>query len=431
MPFPFLRPPRGHVPRHGRRFGSRLVVLLAGTIAVANAAAGEALSFKRALDLAEAQAPQLAAQAAAVRAAASEAERAPQLPDPELVAGVENLPVDGPDSLSLTRDFMTMRKIGVMQEFPRGEKRRLRGEVAEAEVRKEEAELGVRRLDVRREAAAAWIGRYVAERGHELLLELRAQADLNVTATRAALKSGKGGSADAIAASADRIRLDDRIDASARDIVQATASLARWVGSEAAGAPLGDPPDFAALASMPAALLATGEHAALRPYAALEARAEKDVALARAEKSPDWSVEFDYAQRGPSYSNMVTVEVRVGLPLFATHRQDPAIAAKLAQLDRVRAEREDALRMHREETAKQLAAWTTAQKRLERTRTEWLPLANDRADAALAAYRGGGPLQPVIDARNAQVDARMAYLAQLGDLARAWTALNYLVPGKE
>jgi outer membrane protein TolC len=415
---------------HARQ-SALLAFILTATTSPIHAHAGDALSFARALDIAEAQAPQIEAQSAAVRAAAGEAERAPQLPDPQLIAGVENLPVDGPDQFSLTRDFMTMRKIGVMQEFPRGEKRRLRGELADADVRKEEAELGVRRLDVRRETAAAWIERYVAERERELLIELRAQANLTVAAAQASFKGGKGNSANVIAATADRVQLDDRIDAASRDVEQATATLARWIGAEAASAPLGEPPDFATLASAPAMLLQTGEHAALRPYDALETRAEKDVALARAEKSPDWSVEVTYAQRGPSYSNMMTVEFRVGLPLFATHRQDPAIAAKVALLDRVRAEREDVMRVHREETSKALAAWTTAQKRLKRTENEWLPLANERADVALAAYRAGGDLQAVIAARTAQVDARIAYVTQLGDLARAWTALNYLLPAKE
>jgi outer membrane protein TolC len=407
-----------------------LALIAAGAAAPLDARASDALSFAKALDIAEAQAPQIEAQSAAVRAAADEADRAPQLPDPQLIAGVENLPVNGPDQFSLTRDFMTMRKVGVMQEFPRGDKRRLRGEVADADVRKEEAELAVRRLDVRRETAMAWIERYVAERERSLLQELRAQAELTVAAAQASLKGGKGGSTSVIAATADRVQLDDRIDAATRDVEQATATLARWIGVEAANAPLGASPDFAVLASAPATLLRVGEHAALRPYDELETRAEKGVALARAEKSPDWSVEVDYAQRGPSYSNMMTIEFRVGLPLFAAHRQDPAIAAKVAQLDRVRAERDDALRMHHEETAKQLAAWTAAQKRLKRTEDEWLPLANERAEVALAEYRAGGDLQAVIAARTSQIDARTAYVTQLGDLARSWAALNYLLPAK-
>jgi outer membrane protein TolC len=396
------------------------------------AAAAEPLSLDAALDLAEKDAPQLAAQSAAVSAAADEAIRAPQLPDPQLIAGIDNLPVDTSDRFSLTRDFMTMRKIGLAQEFPRKEKRRLRGELAEADVRKEQAQLTAQRLDVRRETAAAWIARHVAERERELLLALRDQADLTVAATRAAVAGGKRGSAELIAATSDRVQLDDRIDVASRDVEQAQAALARWIGADAASRPLGEPPDFSRLDAAPAALLANvPAYASLLPYDALEARAETDVALARSEKLPDWSVEVAYAQRGPAYSNMLSVQFRVDLPLFAAHRQDPAIAAKLAQLDRVRAEREDALRMRRQETAQAIAAWTTAQKRLDRSRNELLPLADQRAEVALAAYRGGGDLAAVIAARTAQIEARTAYITQLGELARAWATLNYLIPARE
>ena len=36
-----------------------------------------------------------------------------QLPDPVLKFGVDNLPLSGPDRLSLSRDFMTMRRIDI------------------------------------------------------------------------------------------------------------------------------------------------------------------------------------------------------------------------------------------------------------------------------------------------------------------------------
>ena len=414
------------------RSASACLFLLCLPWAATPAFADEALSFKEALSLAEIQAPQLLARAASVRAAADEAVRAPQLPDPELVAGIDNLPVDSADRFSFTRDFMTMRKIGVMQAFPRKEKRRLRGERAEADVRKEEAELVEQRLDVRREVALAWIERYLAERVRDLVLELRAQAELSVQTGRAALSGSKSNAASVLAATADRIQLDDRLDTSSRDIEQAKATLARWIGREAADRPLGEAPDFRVLGASPESLEAhVGEHAALQPYVALEARAQAEVALARAEKSPDWSVEVAYAQRGPAYSNMLSVEFKVDLPIFASHRQDPAIAAKLAELDRVRAEREDAVRMHREAIQKALVSWTTARKRLARTTDELLPLTEARADAALAAYRGGGDLQAVIAARTAQIDARMASVNQMGDLARAWVALRFLVQDKE
>src|SRR5687768_5239964 len=38
-----------------------------------------------------------------------------QRPDPVLKLGIDNLPVDGPDKGSLSRDFMTMRRVGLSQ----------------------------------------------------------------------------------------------------------------------------------------------------------------------------------------------------------------------------------------------------------------------------------------------------------------------------
>ena len=51
-----------------------------------------------------------------------------QLPDPVATVGVNNLPINGPDAWSLTRDFMTMTSVGVVQEFTRAEKREARAE---------------------------------------------------------------------------------------------------------------------------------------------------------------------------------------------------------------------------------------------------------------------------------------------------------------
>jgi hypothetical protein len=89
-------------------------------------AADAGLTLSEAQRLAGERSRQLAAQDSAVLAAREMAVAAGQLPDPTLKVGIENLPVNGADAYSLTRDFMTMRRIGIMQEFTRGEKRQLR-----------------------------------------------------------------------------------------------------------------------------------------------------------------------------------------------------------------------------------------------------------------------------------------------------------------
>lgn len=98
------------------------------------------LSLQEAQRIAVARSQQLAAQDAAAASVREMSVAAGQLPDPVLKVGVQNLPVSGPDRFSLTRDFMTMRSIGVMQEITRSDKRRLRVERAQREGERIQAE---------------------------------------------------------------------------------------------------------------------------------------------------------------------------------------------------------------------------------------------------------------------------------------------------
>ena len=91
------------------------------------------LSLEEAQAIAASDAPQIDAQSATLRAAQQSSLSAGQLPDPKLIVGIDNLPTDSADRFNITRDFMTMRKIGFMQEFTRSDKLRLKSERAFAE----------------------------------------------------------------------------------------------------------------------------------------------------------------------------------------------------------------------------------------------------------------------------------------------------------
>src|SRR5262249_303602 len=136
-----------------------------------------ALSLDEALRLAETRSPQLAAQRAAADAASAAVPAARENPDPKLVFGLENVPADGADKWSLNADFMTMRKVGVMQDFVRGEKRDLREAKAAAESRRESALVEMQRAELRREVATAWFERQFAERSLELIAALSREAE--------------------------------------------------------------------------------------------------------------------------------------------------------------------------------------------------------------------------------------------------------------
>jgi outer membrane protein TolC len=140
-------------------------------------------------------------------------------------------------------------------------------------------------------------------------------------------------------------------------------------------------------------------------------------------------MELSYQQRGAAYSNMLSLQVSIDLPLFAERRQNRDTAAKLAQVEQARALREDALRQHLAEAAVARADWEAASARLKRFDDALLPLARARAQLALAAYRGGaGPLASVLEARRMELDLRVQKLQLDAEQGRAYAQFIYFLP---
>lgn len=415
---------RGRVP---------LRVLLAVATALGSGAVRPAerapLSLPEAVELAESQAPQLHARAAGVTAAEAATGPAGQLPDPEFLIGLQDLPVTGDDAFSATHDTMTMRTVGVMQSFPRREKRRLRSERAAIDLDRERALLIAERLAVREAVARAWVLAAAAERRLALLTTLEPLADAQLAATTAALTAGRGTAADAIAARAAIAALQDRIDAARTDRDMARLELARWL-PDLGDRALGEAPDWSDPGGDPGTLLSKiTHHRALLAYDPAERAAAADVALARADKRPDWSLELMYGRRGPPLSDMVSVQLRIPLAVSATRRQDPIVAAKRALATGISAERESAQREQEAALRKSLSIWRSTLDRTARYERELLPLSEDRADAALAAYRGGrGDLAAALRALDETIELRLAYTDLQATLGQAWAALYFAFP---
>jgi outer membrane protein TolC len=409
----------------------RPALALIATLLVAPAAASEPLSFAEAVRLAVARAPQLAAQQAMADAAREMAGPAGELPDPKLKLGVENVPTSGPDAWSLTRDFMTMSKIGLMQEFPREEKRRLRSQRAENDALRSTAAGEAARVAVERDAATAWLARRFAADTQRVIAEQIAEAELGVASVGAAYRAGRAPQSDLIAAQSMLVDLRNRATDAAAQSRRAAIALARFIGAEAER-PAGETPDMSRLPLDAAAIAAPELQPEVRLAQAQETLARTDAELARAAKSPDWSAELTYAVRGSAYSNMVSLMVAIDLPWSQGTRQDRELAAKLRELDAARAMREDVTRMRTAEIESMVAEWESAREQASRTRTELLPLAAQRRDAALAAYRSGtGTLAAVLEARRGELDARLTLIQQEQAAARAWAWLQFVLPVTE
>jgi outer membrane protein TolC len=372
------------------------------------------------------------AQDAAASASRDMAVAAGQLPDPVATVGVNNLPINGPDAWSLTRDFMTMTNIGVMQEFTREEKRQARAERFEREAEKSVTERAARVVAIQRDTALAWLDRYYAEAQVAVVAEQSRQARLEVEAAETAYRAGRGSLADVFAARGALAALDDRASELTRRAGNARIALARWVG-DAAAAPLAGRPTIDTIRLDPRTLEAELDN---QPEVAVLARQQEvaaaEVRVAQANKKADWSVQLMYSQRGSAYSNMISVNLSVPLQLDPKNRQDRELAAKLSMLDQARAEREDMLRARAAEVRAMIAEWENDRERAGRYERELVPLATERTQATLAAYRGAkASITDVLLARRAEIDVRLQALQLETDTARLWAQLNFLIPADD
>jgi outer membrane protein TolC len=388
------------------------------------------LTLDAAIEHALRDAPQVLSAQASLESAQDLRTSAGRLPDPELIVGIDNLPVTGSDQYSLTRDFMTMSKVGVMQEIPAGAKRRLRADLASREADVAEAQLRATRFEIASATAEAWVGAATSEENLARLRALRRDLDTQSSAARAALASGRSTAADALSSESVLAQIDNQLLELEQRRAMSRAELTRWVGNEASNT-LAELPWRRELDVTPATLAENvAFHAPLAPIAARVEAARTAVDLARAEKRSDWSTELTYAKRGPDYSDMVSLQFRVGLPLFAKNRQNPAIAAKLADVRAAEAEEESALRMHRAEIEGMAASWRLGRRRLEHFDATLLPLAKDRTRAAISSYGAGrGDLRAVLEALRDEVELQRQYVDLEGEVTRAWVFLHLLHSG--
>ena len=392
-------------------------------------AADVGLSLLQAQRIAVERSRQLEAQDAAAMASRSMALAARQLPDPVLKLGLDNLPADGADRFNLSRDFMTQRRIGMSQEFPREEKRQLRFERFEREAERAEADRAASVAMVRRDTALAWLEHYYAGAAAALVGEQSAASRLELEAAESAYRAGRGSQADVFAARTALVMLDDRMSDVARRIRSAKAALARWVG-EAAELALEGKPALDVIALDRSALEAQlAHHPQIAAMARQEAIADTEVRLAQANRTADWSVEVAYSQRGPAFANMLSFGVSIPLQWDRKNRQDRELASRLALVGQARAQREDALRAHVAEVRSLLSDWDSSRERHARYERELIPLAAQRSLALEAAYRGGrASLSDVLASRRNEIDVRLQALQLEADAAQSWARLNFLVP---
>ncbi len=375
------------------------------------------LSFEAALDLAVQRSESARSARAGVLSAAQTARTADQLPDPLLRVGVDNLPATGADRFSTTREPMTMKRIGISQEWISSGKRTARQAAADASVSQEEVQAQAAVAETRLQTALAYLDAFYAGEALQLTTLMAHHAHEELETARARLASATGSSQEVLLLTSAKGITEDET-AEARQLEDAAKlALQRWIGV---------PPD--ALTPVQALRLPTEDaYAAGHPLIAAKQR-EIDVsrrlaAVAATNREPNWTWEVSYGQR-TGYSDLVSVGVSIPLPVALGARQDRDTAAKLALVEKTEADLAEAMRAVIAEYRMLSSDDQRLQQRIKRYRTGVVIPAGQRTVAAVAAYRSNqASLASVFEARHAEVEAQRKLLTLQRDLSRVQAQL--------
>ncbi|MFA8391522.1 TolC family protein [Burkholderia ubonensis] len=421
MPFIFGTPLHRRVPL---RVHTLVAALLAAGVAHAQQAP---FTLDAALQAATDRSSSMQAAQASVRASSEAAVKAGQLPDPMLKAGIDNLPVNGPQRFTIGQDFMTMRRIGIEQEWVSGEKRRLRSALANEMVGRERAGYLVQLANVRQQTATAWLNAVYAKQALALQRALLDHMRHELAATNASYRGAKASAADVVQAQAMLAQTQDQVLKAQQAYQTALIGLSRWTAvpvSEVSGEP---PAPESFVSSLPPDQLRLSQPT-LVAAADDVAVAEADTAVADSERSPNWTWELAYQQRGGAYSNMVSIGVTIPLPLNRKNRQNRDVAEKAELATKARLMYEDALRQVQADIRAQSATLASGRERIANLGRSLLPAADQRVQLANAAYRAGsGSLADTFAARRAQLEAQLQVLDLEREVSQTWAQLEYQV----
>ena len=391
---------------------------------LAHPASAAPLTLQAALDRATERSEAARAARAGAMSASEAAQAATQLPDPTLRVGIENLPVTGSDRFSTTRDSMTMKRIGLSQEWLSRDKRDARKTAADAVVGKEAVQARIAVADARLQTVLAYLDAFYVGQALQLTTLMEHHAHEEYEATRARLASANAGGEEVLKLAAARGMSEDEAAELRQQQATARVALERWIGM-----PVEDLDPVGALPTPSESEYVAGDPMVVSLQREIDV-ARGAAAVAAANRRPNWTWEVSYGQR-TGYSDMVTVGVSIPLPVAPAARQDRETGSKLALASKAEADLAEATRSATADYLALVSDVQRLQERIGRYRSSVLVPAQQRTAAATAAYRSNQTsLTVLFEARHAEVDVQRKLLALQRDLAKRQAQLVYRpIPG--
>ena len=406
--------------------------------------------------------PELAAARSRTEAARLRIAPAGSRPDPMLMAGLINVPVN---NFSLTDDEMTMKMIGIRQTVPYPGKLRLARTIAELASNEQSIVADSLRLAVVRDVKVAYYEVTYIDAALEATRAIdRLSADvIKVADVRYA--SGRGGQQDVLRATLEATRLNETAS-DLRERRRTTIETLRALVADAAlslkeagipahvasGAVADDPSSIrfvskdlgAAVADGPLPPLAELQNRAVEASTAVKRRfaiaatASAEVELARRQHLPDFELSIEYGQRsGASPTSrggtagrpdMISLSVSIPIAIQRRNKQGALVSAARADLATTSHERRANEALVRSEVARLYSEASRSRTQLALYVKALVPQARASLSSSLATYQSGtGDLTSVLDSRRTLLELEQGYHRSVADFAQRIAELESIV----
>jgi outer membrane protein, heavy metal efflux system len=310
---------------------------------------------------------------------------ASQLPNPMLMAGIQDKQVDLTDD-----EMMTMYMVGASQTIVRPSKRESRRKVAELEARAAELEIDAAKAEIERDALMAWWDVATMDAQLANVAAVRQMVDAIVAAARVRYEVGTSAQADVIRAQLQVSDLDQQILALRGRRREAAARLLPLLGLPVdAEVPTLTPPENINDIQPRASATPPASHPAIAALEAQVAAQEEAIELMRLELKPDVDIEAQYGFRRVE-RDLFSVTARVELPFLRRDRTlEPRLREALAMRDATKLRIDELRRELTQEMAAALAAHDIATEQIRLHQQVLVPQARLAFDSTLAAYQTG------------------------------------------
>lgn len=406
----------------------RVIVAIAATLLLTSAVSGQAIDWHEAESVARAaleRHPALASIAARIDGGVERERSAGAYPNPMLMAGVQNQPVN------LTPDeMMTMFMVGASQTIPRKGSREALKRVAALDVEELRLEAQSLREEIRRDVLFTYYDLAAADSQITATTQLAAGVDAIVAASRFRYEAGTTIQADIIRAQLQRTDIEHQLLTLGGRRRVAASRLAAQLGLPASTEiPPLHVPHATGAREIAAEPVVPVDHPALAAVRNDVARREQNIRLAKQLTRPEWNVEASYGLR-PRQTDMFSVVARVEVPIRRKSTIDPQIRAAEAERDAAGQRLEEVRRRLAEALGAAFAQHAEANKQLLLHEQVLVPQARLAFDSTLGAYQAGKDnIDSVLATETAWLQLEVDYYGFLAQHIKAVTDFEALQRG--